>query len=85
MPPRLFLLLPLLASLPGQAGAEALRTLPQDVSYCLELAARLAPLPGSDRDPARSLAEEGLRLCRDGYVRTGVAKLRRALRVAQER
>ncbi|RKK02170.1 hypothetical protein EBE87_03300 [Pseudoroseomonas wenyumeiae] len=85
MPPRLFLLLPLLASLPGTAAAEALRTVPQDVSYCRELAARLAPLPGAEKEPARSLAEEGVRLCDDGYVRTGVAKLRRALKAAQGR
>lgn len=85
MPPRWFLLLPLLAGLPGTAAAEALRILPQDISYCEELAARLAPLPGAARDPARALAEEGIRLCREGYVRTGVAKLRRALRAAQGR
>ncbi|MBC9179251.1 hypothetical protein [Pseudoroseomonas ludipueritiae] len=85
MPPRWFLLLPLLAGLPGPAAAESLRTVPQDISYCRELAARLAPLPGAARDPARALAEEGVRLCREGYVRTGVAKLRRALRAAQGR
>jgi hypothetical protein len=85
MPSRLFLLLPLLAGLPGPASAEALRTVPQDVSYCRELAGRLAPLPSAGRDPARALAEEGIRLCRDGHVRTGVAKLRRALRAAQGR
>jgi hypothetical protein len=85
MLPRLFLLLPLLASLPSPATAEALRTLPQDLSYCRDLSARLATLPGAERDPARALAEEGARLCREGYVRTGVAKLRRALRAAQGR
>lgn len=85
MPPRLFLLLPLLVGVPGPASAEALRTVPQDVSYCRELAARLASMPGAEKEPAHSLAEEGVRLCRDGYVRTGVAKLRRALRAAQGR
>jgi hypothetical protein len=85
MLPRLSLLLPLLAGLPDPAVGEALRTLPQDMNYCRELTARLAPLPAAGRDPARSLAEEGIRLCHEGHVRTGVAKLRRALRAAQGR
>lgn len=51
--------------------------------FCLTLADRLAQLPGGAREPARSLAIEGLMLCDRGHVRTGVAKLRRALRAAQ--
>ena len=31
----------------------------------------------------RQLAEDGMRLCDDGHPRTGVAKLRRAIRAAQ--
>ncbi len=31
----------------------------------------------------RTLAEEGRRLCATGHVRTGIAKLRRAIRAAQ--
>ncbi|MBO1074222.1 hypothetical protein [Roseomonas marmotae] len=85
MPSRLFLSLPLLTWLSGPAGATELRALPPDLAYCEELAARLAPLPGATRQPARGLAEEGTRLCHRGYVRTGVAKLRRALRAAQGR
>lgn len=51
--------------------------------YCAELAERLAALPASRAEPARSIAEEGLRLCETGYPRVGVAKLRRALRAAR--
>lgn len=51
-------------------------------AYCQELLVRVAsqPNPGSD---IRSLAEEGQRLCETGHVRTGIAKLRRALRATQ--
>jgi hypothetical protein len=52
--------------------------------YCDSLAQRVAALPGGATEPARSLAADGLRLCDSGYVRTGVARLRRALRAAQE-
>jgi len=53
------------------------------VEYCGSLAARLAALPAAGSEPSRSLAEEGRRLCGSGHFRTGVAKLRRALRAAQ--
>ena len=53
------------------------------VEYCGNLAARLAALPAAGSEPSRSLAQEGTRLCGNGHVRTGVAKLRRALRAAQ--
>lgn len=51
--------------------------------YCAELAVRLAALPGARAEPARSLAADGMRLCETGHPRTGVAKLRRALRAAR--
>jgi hypothetical protein len=51
--------------------------------YCRELAQRLAPMPGAVKEPARSLAEDGLRLCEAGYPRSGVARLRRAIRAAR--
>jgi hypothetical protein len=35
-------------------------------------------------EPSRSLGEEGVKLCDEGHLRTGVTKLRRALRAAQE-
>ena len=51
--------------------------------YCRELALRLAPMPGAATEPARSLAEDGMRLCENGHPRSGVARLRRAIRAAQ--
>jgi hypothetical protein len=85
MLPRLLLSSTLLA-FPAPAGRAAeVRTLPQGREYCAELSARLAPLPGAAREPARRLAEEGMAMCRQGHVRTGVARLRRALRIAQGR
>ncbi len=52
-------------------------------AYCTELAVRLAKQPRSDAEPAKSLAAEGQRLCESGHVRSGIAKLRRALRATQ--
>ena len=51
--------------------------------YCTELADRLGDLPGARDEAVRRLAEDGLRLCETGHPRTGVAKLRRAIRAAQ--
>jgi hypothetical protein len=85
MLPRLLLSSALLALPSGQPTAAEVHTLPQGREYCDELSARLAPLPNAAREPARTLAEEGRALCRQGNVRTGVARLRRALRVAQGR
>jgi hypothetical protein len=56
---------------------------PDRPEYCQELASRLAALPGAATTPAKQLGDEGLTLCRKGYPRTGVAKLRRAIREAQ--
>lgn len=53
--------------------------------YCLELAERLVVLPGAQDDTVRRLAEDGMKLCNNGHPRTGVAKLRRAIRAAQLR
>jgi hypothetical protein len=55
----------------------------ETAEYCRSLAARVAALPNAGEEPTRSIAAEGIRLCHTGYVRTGVAKLRRALRAAQ--
>jgi hypothetical protein len=52
-------------------------------AYCVALAARLAKQPQGEAEAARSLAAEGQRLCETGHVRSGIAKLRRALRAAQ--
>ena len=53
------------------------------VEYCGSLLARLSTLPAARQEPSRSLAAEGERLCGAGHVRTGIAKLRRAVRAAQ--
>ncbi len=53
--------------------------------YCIELADRLVVLPGATDEAVRRLAEDGMRLCNNGHPRTGVAKLRRAIRQAQLR
>jgi hypothetical protein len=68
----------------GVAQAEPLlRVTTDSIAYCDHLATRLNVFPTASQEPARSLAEDGMRLCGNGHVRTGIAKLRRALRVAQ--
>lgn len=83
---RWHLSLPLLIAAPLGAVAATeppVRVTTDSSAYCMELATRLASAPRSGEEPARSLAEEGQRLCETGHVRTGIAKLRRALRAAQ--
>ena len=80
------LFLPLLIVVPLGAGAATevpVRVTTDSSAYCTELAVRVAGAPRSAEEPVRSLAEEGQRLCETGHVRTGIAKLRRALRAAQ--
>ena len=79
------LILALLAALvPWPAAAEqAVRVVADNVEYCQFLAARLAGQGNADASAVRQLAGEGLRLCEAGQVRTGVAKLRRAIRANQ--
>jgi len=75
-----------IAALTSAAGAPAEpvpRILDATPEYCSSLADRLAALPASRAEPFRSLGAEGAKLCGDGHVRTGVTKLRRALRAAQ--
>jgi len=64
------------------ASAQPVRVTTDSAEYCGILSERLALAPLAEAEPARSLAAEGRRLCQDGHVRTGVAKLRRALRAA---
>jgi hypothetical protein len=59
------------------------RILDATPEYCRSLADRLSALPAVRAEPYRALGEEGVRLCGGGHVRTGVTKLRRALRGAQ--
>jgi len=60
-----------------------LRVTTDSAAYCQELAMRVTVQPNATAEPVRSLAEEGTRLCHTGHVRTGIAKLRRALRASQ--
>ncbi len=86
---RRLLLLPLLLLGPELGVAEQpirrleqpLRVTTDDDAYCQVLLERIstAPVPGGS--PAAQLVEEGRQLCRAGHPRTGIAKLRRALRV----
>jgi hypothetical protein len=85
MLPRLLLVLSVMSAPSRVAFPAELRTLPQDLHYCQELASRLASLPAGVQEPARGLGEEGELLCQAGHIRTGIARLRRALRVAQGR
>jgi len=82
---RAFLLPPVLAlAVSFPAAAEPNPRVTTDTrEYCSVLAARVAATPAAAREPSRSLAAEGVRLCSNGHVRTGIAKLRRALRAAQ--
>lgn len=70
-------------TLPSLA-AQPLRVTTDSPEYCEQLAARLSSYPGADQPELRSLAEDGLRLCGSGHIRTGIAKLRRALRAVQQ-
>ena len=82
MPWFLALLLALLNFPPAQAD-EAPRISTESAEYCEELFARLAASPVTVTAASRELGEEGRRLCANGHVRTGIAKVRRALRASQ--
>jgi hypothetical protein len=77
-PPALLLILAVSAT--AEPGP---RVTTDTAEYCGSLAARLAAMPAAAQEPSRSLAAEGVRLCGNGHVRTGIAKLRRAVRAAQ--
>lgn len=81
----LAVILPLLGSAPGPARADEgpSRTTTDNAEYCEALAARLAASPTPVSAAPRELGEEGKRLCASGHVRTGIAKLRRALRASR--
>lgn len=78
-------MLALLVAVPAVAagGEPVARVTTDSPDYCRELVQRLAPLPGAAREPARTLAEDGMRLCESGHPRSGVARLRRAIRAAR--
>lgn len=74
----------LLLVLPGSARAEApdLRLTTDTLEYCQSLARRLDSMPGHTEPTPRLLGQQGRRLCARGHVRTGIARLRRAIRIA---
>jgi hypothetical protein len=76
------LLIVLLAAPPAWAE-QTPRVISDTQEYCGSLAARLEATPAARYEPSRSLAEQGVALCGTGHVRTGIAKLRRALRAVQ--
>ncbi len=67
---------------PWSAWAEenAPRLISDSPEYCAELAARFAAIAAEAPEHLRLLAEEGSKLCIEGQVRSGIAKLRRALK-----
>ena len=68
------------------AGGEPMPRVTTDSrEYCIELADRLGKLPGVRDEVVRRLAEDGMQLYNSRHPRTGVAKLRRAIRAAQRR
>jgi hypothetical protein len=73
----------LLAIWPARADEAAPRVTTDNAEYCEALAARLAASPQPVAEASRDLGEEGRRLCANGHVRTGIAKLRRALRATR--
>lgn len=85
----LLALLPMAALLTFHAGhaepAEAsLRVTTDSAEYCDSLAIRLSGMAAAAAPLPHALAEEGRRLCANGHYRTGIAKLRRAIRLSNE-
>ncbi len=75
----------LLAILLGPRLAEAeppTRVTTDNTAYCQVLLERISLVPASTQATPAQLAEEGRQLCGNGHPRTGIAKLRRALRLA---
>ena len=80
--PWVFALL-LFASTPAQAQQAVPRLISASPEYCAELAGRFDALGAEAPAQLRSLANEGRQLCAEGQTRSGIAKLRRALKEAQ--
>jgi len=70
------------AAQPNHAPQQPLRVTTDDDAYCQVLLTRVSAAPAAADGQAAQLAEEGRQLCLAGHPRTGIAKLRRALRVA---
>lgn len=69
---------------PAASADTALRVTTDSAEYCDTLAHRLAGMPSGGAPMPLALGEEGRRLCAGGHYRTGIAKLRRAIRLAAE-
>jgi hypothetical protein len=80
--PWVFALL-LFASTSGLAQQSAPRLISDSPEYCAELAGRFEALGAEAPAHLRVLADEGRQLCAEGQTRSGIAKLRRALKEAQ--
>ena len=72
----------LLWSLPARAADPPLHVTTNTEIYCQALLQRIATVPVSANGASARLADEGRHLCSIGLHRTGIAKLRRALRMA---
>jgi hypothetical protein len=68
------------------SSTDTMRVTTDTAQYCDSLADMVAQAsrahPGAEPQ-ARSLAEEGLRMCDEGLIRGGLARLRRALLMLQ--
>lgn len=75
----------LMLLLPPSAWAQqaAPRLISDSPEYCAELAGRFAAIGAEIPGHLRALADEGQKLCAEGQTRSGIAKLRRALKEAQ--
>ena len=74
------LLLTALFTAPNAADPPV-RVTTDGASYCDQLITRLLAEPHDARMRVHGLTEEGRRLCGTGQTRSGIAKLRRALRI----
>ncbi len=80
--PWVFALL-LFASTYALAQQSAPRLISDSPEYCAKLSGRFDALGAEAPAHLRLLANEGRQLCAEGQTRSGIAKLRRALKEAQ--
>jgi hypothetical protein len=80
---RLLLVTTIFASAASPAAEPVPRIIDDTPEFCRSLAGRWAALPSARLEPSRSLGEQGVKMCGEGRLRLGVAKLRRAMRAAR--
>lgn len=73
----------LLVSFAAGAQPAPPRLISESPEYCAELTGRFGALGAETPAHLRVLADEGRQLCAEGQTRSGIAKLRRALKEAQ--